>query len=216
MSTSPTFPEHATPFPFQGRRQARISVEKYEAMIASGQFGKSDRLELIEGSLVRKMTKHPPHAVTAGLCLDAIGRSLPPGWHLRKEDPVRIPDRDSEPEPDVSVACGTRTRYLDHHPGPNEIALVVEVADSSVEDDREMAVTYGGGGIPVYWLVNIPDCQLEVYTEPSGPSTPIGYRRCTVLHPGDHVPLIVEGKVVSSIPVSDLLPPRMPVSVGPA
>ena len=106
--------------------------------------------------------------MTAGLCLDAIGRSLPPGWHLRKEDPVRIPDRDSEPEPDVSVACGTRTRYLDHHPGPNEMALVVEVADPRVEDDREMAVTYGGGGIPVYWLVNIPTVSSSLH-EPSGP-----------------------------------------------
>ena len=128
------------------------------------------------------MTKYPPHTVTTGLCVDAIQRALPTGWHARKEDPVRIPDRDSEPEPDVSVVRGELTDYLIRHPGPDDVPLVVEVADSSVEDDREMTVTYGGGGIPVYWLVNIPDRQLEVYTEPSGPSAPIGYRRCTVPH----------------------------------
>jgi Uma2 family endonuclease len=84
---------------------------------------------------------------------------------------------------------------------------VVEVADSSVEDDRQIAITYGGGGIPVYWLVNIPDRQLEIYTQPSGPSAPIGYRHCSVLRPGEVAPLLIAGNVVAEIPVDDLLPP---------
>ncbi len=75
-----------------------------------------------------------------------------------------------------------------------------------------MAVTYGGGGIPVYWLVNIPDRQLEVYTEPSGPFAPIGYRRCAVLRPGDHVPLIIDGIVKAQVPVNDLFPPLQAMS----
>ncbi len=212
MSTSTTASEPAPPLSVRGRRLARLSVEKYEAMIASGAFTKNDRFELIEGSLLQKMTKHPPHSVTTGLCMDAIQRSLRPGWHARKEEPVRIPGRDSEPEPDVSVARGKLTDYLQGHPGPADIALVVEVADSSVEDDREMVVTYGGGGIPVYWLVNIPERQLEVYTEPSGSSAPIGYRRCTVLRPTDQVSLIIDGQVVAQIPVADLLPPSQPMS----
>ena len=196
-----------TSLPFPGRRPARLSVEKYEAMVASGVLTKRDRVELIEGHLVQKMTKHPPHSVTTGLCLDAIDRALPSGWHTRQEQPVRIPDRDSEPEPDVSVAHGIRTDYLELHPGPDDLALVVEVAHSTVEDDRAMALTYGGGGIPVYWLVNIPDRQLEVYTDPSGPAGPIGYRRCEVLRPGDIVPLLLDGREVARIPVADLLPP---------
>ena len=57
------------------------------------------------------------------------------------------------------------------HAGPAEVGLVVEVADSSVKDDRAMAMTYGGGGISVYWLVNVGDGQLEVYTKSrAGPS----------------------------------------------
>jgi Uma2 family endonuclease len=187
-------------------RLARISVEKYEAMVAAGVLTKRDRVELIEGNLVRKMTKYPPHTVTTGLCLDAIQGTLPSGWHARQEGPVRIPGRDSEPEPDVSVARGKRTDYLNRHPGPDDLALVVEVSDSSVEDDRAMTVTHGGGGIPVYWLVNIPDRQLEVYTEPSGPSTPAGYRRCTVLRPGDQVTLALDDHLSSPICVADLLP----------
>ncbi|MGC8642732.1 MAG: Uma2 family endonuclease [Isosphaeraceae bacterium] len=215
MSISTAVPELAPPLPFRGRRQVRLTVEKYEAMIASGAFSKRDRFELIEGSLVQKMTKYPPHVMATGLCHDAISQSLPSGWHARQEAPVRIAERDSEPEPDVSVARGARTDYLKRHPEPHEIALVVEVADSSVEDDREMAVTYGGASIPVYWLINIPNRQLEVYTEPSGPSPPIGYRRCTVLRPGDHVPLLIDGNVTAQIPVADLLPPLPPATSRP-
>ena len=194
-------------FPFFSGRGARLSVAKYEAMVASGVLTKRDRVELIEGYLVQKMTKYPPHSVTTGVCEDAIERELPSGWHTRQEQPVRIPDRDSEPEPDVSVARGKRTDYLQLHPGPKDLALVVEVALSTVEDDRAMALTYGGGGIPAYWLINIPDRQVEVYSEPSGSVGPIGYRRCEVLRPGDLVPLIIDGREVARIPVVDLLPP---------
>src|SRR3974390_1686413 len=111
MSISTAAREPAPPVWFRGRRVARISVEKYEAMIASGAFTKNDRFELIEGSLLQKSTKHPPHSVTTGLCLGSIQGCLPPGWHARKEEPVHIPDRDSEPESDVSVARGRRTDY---------------------------------------------------------------------------------------------------------
>ena len=100
-ATTPTQP------PNSGRKPARLSVAKYEAMVASGAFTKADRFELIEGILVEKMTKNPPHSVVSGFCLDSLGQSLPAGWHVRKEDPVRIPNRDSEPEPDIAVVLGS-------------------------------------------------------------------------------------------------------------
>ncbi len=188
------------------RRPARISVEKYEAMMASGAFTKRDRLELIEGSLVEKMTQNPPHSVIVGVCDDVIRAALPRGWHVRQEKPFRIPSRDSMPEPDVSVTRGGRTDWLRRHPAPEDVALVVEVADPSVEGDCDMALTYGGGGIPVYWIVNVRDRQLEVYSVPSGPAEPIGYRHCEVLSPGDSVSLAIEGHEVARIPVADFLP----------
>ena len=175
-------------------------------MVASGEFKKENRLELIEGSLVEKTTKGPNHSTGSEDCRRAIHAVLAAGWHVRIEKPIRIPDRDSEPEPDVSVARVKTADYRRRHPGPAEVGLVVEVADSSVEDDRAMAMTYGGGGIPVYWLVNVRDGQLEVYTEPSGPSPPVGYRRCTVFHPGHDVPVVLDGREVARIAVADLLP----------
>ncbi len=195
-----------TQLPRSRRKPARLSVTKYEAMVASGAFTKTDRFELIEGILVEKMTRNPSHSVVTGFCLDALSQSLPAGWHVRKEDPVRIPNRKSEPEPDIAVVRGPRADYINHHPGPPDIALVVEIADSTVEDDRELTVTYGGGSVLVYWIVNIPERQLEVYTEPSGESTPSGYRRCEVLRPGDLVALTIDGHVISQIAVAELLP----------
>lgn len=204
MST--TIPTAITP-PAPGRRRpARLSVEQYETMAASDAFGKRNRIELIEGRLVEKMTQNPPHSMTVGLCDDAIAPLLPAGWHSRQEKPVRIPTRDSEPEPDLAVARGKRRDWPDRHPGPEDLALVVEVADSSVDEDRAMAATYGGGDIPVYWLVNIPDRQVEVHTEPSGLTSPAGYRRVVILHPGDTVPLVIDGVEIARVPVSDLLP----------
>jgi Uma2 family endonuclease len=201
-----TITQPPVPMP-SGRRPARLSVEKYEAMIASGVFAKRDRFELIEGSLVEKMTKGTTHSMGSEDSWRAIHAVLPAGWHVRIEKPVRIPERDSMPEPDVSVARGRTADYRKRHPGPADVALVVEVADSTVDEDRVMGMTYGGGSIPVYWLVNLRDRQLEVYTEPSGPSPPVGYRRCEVLLPGDHVPLLIEGREVARIAVAYLLPP---------
>jgi len=185
-----------------GRRPFRISVVKYEAMVASGAFTKADRFELIEGNLVEKMTKNPPHSVVVGLCQNAIDRALPRGWHTRPEQPVSIPIRDSEPEPDVAVVRGQIRDYLDHHPGPADVGLIVEVADSSLADDRAMAATYGGGGIPVYWIVNVAGRQLEVYANPAGGAYPAP----TILAEKESVDLTIGGQVVGRIAVADLLP----------
>jgi Uma2 family endonuclease len=177
---------------------ARLSVEQYEAMIASGAFSRDDRFELIEGTLVAKMTKNPGHSTGSQLCREAIRQVLPAGWHVRIETPVRIPARDSMPEPDVSVARGGIRDYEDRDPGPEDVALVVEVSDATLRADRLLAATYGGAGIPLYWLINIPDRQLEVYTP--GATAPV------ILAESDVVELVIAGQVVGRIPVADLLP----------
>ncbi len=119
----------------------RLTVDQYDQIVEHGILPETNRFELIEGKLVEKMTKKPPDSVVTGLCLDALDQVLPtpaggPGWHTRQEQPVRIPSRRSEPEPDVSVVRGKRADYLDHHPGPADVALVVEVTRSSVAKDR--------------------------------------------------------------------------------
>ena len=156
----------------------RMSVEQYEAMVASGAFSKKDRFHLINGYLVAKRHQNPRHAVADELCGAELARIIPAHRYVNPAaKPVRLPGQASEPEPDRCVVRGTIRDYEDRHPGPDDIALVVEVADSSLAEDRQMAsLVYGPSGIPVYWIVNLVQRQVEVYTDPK----PEGYRSCVV------------------------------------
>jgi Uma2 family endonuclease len=181
----------------------RLSIEQYDAMVDSGVFTSEDRFELIEGLLVAKTTKSPPGSVSAGLCKRILGHLVDDnGWHARTHQPVRIPSRSSEPEPDVSVARGTIRSYEKQHPNPEDIALVVEVSDSSLEQDRMLAETYGAGGIPVYWIIDIPARRLEVFSSPVDGV----YSVHQILHETESVDLVIEGRMLGRISVAELLP----------
>jgi Uma2 family endonuclease len=179
----------------------RLNVEQYEAMVRSGLFTKRDRLHLINGILVAKLTKKPAHVIGCEKGRDALMRIVPTGWRVTVEAPVRIPDY-YEPEPDFAVARGTVDDYAERHPEPLDLALIVEVADSSLLEDCDLSVVYGVGGVPVYWIVNLVDRQVEVYTEP-GPS---GYRSSVIFRPGQFVPLVIDGIEAGRILVDDMLP----------
>ena len=138
----------------------------------------------------------------ASRCRRRIEPALPPGWYLRLEGSLRIPDY-NEPEPDLCVVRGESDDYTDRHPGPGDVALVVEVADSSLSRDRgEKRDNYGRAGIPVYWIVNLVDRQLEVYSGPIGGVYPAP----TILGEAESVELTIAGQVVGRIAVADLLP----------
>ena len=184
----------------------RLSVDQYEQMVENGILPETNRFELIEGKLVEKMTKGGKHSASSERTWRAIDALLPSGWHVRIEKPVRIPKRRSEPEPDVSVARGRIDDYEACHPGPSDVALVVEVTRSSVAKDRALARVYGGGGIPVYWIVNVHKRQLEVYANPAGGAYPTPM----VLSQTESVDLVVDGREFGKIAVADLFPPATP------
>ena len=190
--------------PLSGLVPYRLSVEKYEAMVASGAFTKRDRLELIEGILVRKMTKGRKHSTGTVEVRQTIEAVLPPRWHVRIETPVRLPNRDSMPEPNVSVALGLADDYLDLDPGPDDVALIVEVSDTTLAADRALAATYGGGRIPVSWIVNLIDRQIEVYANPVDGVCPAP----VIIPETGHVDLVIDGQIVARIPAADFLPRR--------
>jgi len=185
-------------------KAAAITVDEYERMIEDGTIGEDDPIELIEGRLVAKMTKKPDHMSSSGRARRAIESVLPSGWHGRVEGPVRIPSRDSEPEPDLAVVRGEIDDYEDRHPDPADVALIVEIAKSSLTEDRKLAETYGGGGIPIYWIVNLVHRQLEVYAKPANGT----YSSLTILKKNELVDLIIDGQAVAQIAVADLLPRR--------
>src|SRR5271156_5247008 len=102
----------------------RMSIDQYERLVDAGVFTKRDKLQLVSGILVAKMTQNPPHSVADLLCGKALGRVLPAGWHLRPDKPVRLPP-DGEPEPDQCVVRGEERDYLTRHPGAAEVGLLV-------------------------------------------------------------------------------------------
>ncbi len=148
----------------------RLSLAQYDAMVGSGAFSERDRFHLIDGLLVEKMTQSDPHCVADDLCRNALTSVIPAGWFVRSNKPVRLPPN-SKPEPDHAIVRGAIRDYLQQSPGPADVALVVEIAYSSLRDDREMARLFGPSGISTCWIVNLVDRQLEVY---SG-STATGY-----------------------------------------
>ncbi|HWE39584.1 MAG TPA: Uma2 family endonuclease [Isosphaeraceae bacterium] len=186
-------------------RLYRFRVEQYDAMAEHGILTPEDRVELLEGWVVRKMGKNPPHMVVNGLVQDALTRLLPPGWFVSIQDPVTAGT--SEPEPDVKVVRGDRRDYLRRRVGPADVGLVVEVSDSSLKEDQTFKKQiYARAGIPFYWIINIPDTKLLVHGDPTGPAATPDYRRVVELGPADEVPLVLDGREVGRIAVRDLLP----------
>ena len=167
--------------------------------MASGVFTKNDRLHLINGYLVAKMTQKQPHWVADELCVAELARIVPADRYIiPRAKPIRLPNRNSEPEPDRCVVRGRIRDYESHPPGPGDIVLLVEVADSSLAEDRMLATqVYGPAGIPVYWIVNLVHRQVEVHANPG----PEGYRSTEVYREGQSVPVVIDGQVLGQVAV---------------
>lgn len=183
----------------------RFSVPEYHKLIEIGLLTENDRVELLDGYLVEKMPHDPVHDGTIQLVNRGVLRLAPAGWCGRIQSSATLPP--SEPEPDFVLARGDERSYLKRHPGPGDIGLVAEVANSSLDSDREdKTQLYARAGLPTYWVVNVVDNQIEVYERPSGPVPDPRYAAVTTYKPGDAVPLVLDGVTVGSIPVADLLP----------
>jgi Uma2 family endonuclease len=205
--TAPTMPAPTTAAPSPRARPQlyRLSVAQYHEMARRGILTAADRVELLDGLLVQKMTKNPPHTLATQLTREAVERPLPNGWFVNVQEPVTTAT--SEPEPDVSIIRGERRQFGTHHPSPKDVAAAIEVADSSLADDQGWKKqVYAAASIAVYWIVNLVDCRVEVYTEPTGPADQPGYRQRRDYGPTEEVPLVLDGKEVARIPVRELLP----------
>jgi Uma2 family endonuclease len=181
----------------------RLTVDQYEQMGRAGILSENDRVELVEGLLYRKPMKKGAHSIASRESAAALSRLVSSkAYFVTREDPVRIPGRSGMPEPDISVVRG-RSRDFIEQPDAGDVPLIVEVSDKTLAFDRtDKLGSYAGGGIPVYWIVNLVDRQVEVYTNPD----PTGYQSSQVFKPGQEVPVVIDGTEVGRIPVSDILP----------
>ena len=183
----------------------RFTVPEYHKLIEIGMLTEDDDLELIDGHLVKKMSRNAPHDGTLKKVEKRLLRIIPAGWDTRPQMGLTLTG--SVPEPDLLVVRDEPAGYTTRHPVPAEAGLVIEVADTTVSTDRSWKVPmYGNAGIAEYWIINLVDRQVEVYTRPTGVVPQPGYATRTDYAPGQSVPLVLDGTAVASIPVADLLP----------
>ncbi len=188
----------------------RFSVEAYHKMAELGIFDEDDRVELLEGVISPKMIHSPIHDAIVSVIEQVLRPLLHNQSILRIQSAITL--EHSEPEPDLAVVQGPPLRYVDHHPGGKDVFLVIEVAESSVYRDRVKAAGYASAGIPVYWIVNLKQWQLEVFSSPHGNE----YTKRVLLEPHDDAIVSSGFNGRKTINVGDLIPdsaagePQMP------
>jgi Uma2 family endonuclease len=180
----------------------RFSVDEYHRMIETGILSENDHVELLDGWILEMSPIGPPHASCVRLLSTLLQEVLPTDWFVSIQSPITL--ENGEPEPDVTVVRGGIRDYRDHHPYGADVALVIEVADSSLQFDRlQKRTQYAAAGIPEYWIVNLIDRCLEVYRDPA---TDSDYQGRHVVDASGSVELQIAGKSVGQIAVADLLP----------
>jgi Uma2 family endonuclease len=188
--TEPEFPPHL------------MTIDRYKRLIESGVYGPGDHVFLWKGRLVEKMTKGDPHAFSSSSLVTLMIRLVPEGWGVRPDQPIVLGDN-SMPEPDLTVVRGSLRDYAKSTPKAGDVALVVEVLDSSLRmDSRAVLKAYASNAIPVYWIVNIPRHRIEVYAQPLGTT----YQEIHEYGPDDEVPVVLDGREMGRISAKEILP----------
>jgi Uma2 family endonuclease len=183
----------------------RFTGEEYYSMIDTGIVAEDDPVELLAGWLVRKTTEGPAHRTALDLLGDALAGRLSATWDIRAHAPITVSE--GEPEPDLALVRGDRRECRQRHSGPGDIVLLVEVADTSLARDRGIKKQmYAWDGIPVYWIVNLLERHLEVYTAPASAPGGADYRERHDYGLEDEVPIVLDGVEVGRLPVPELLP----------
>lgn len=178
-----------------------FTVAEYHRMIEAGVFNEDGRIELLDGRIVKMTPKSVRHAAVNEDASDFFKRLLKKRAVVRSQNPVVLDDS-SEPEPDIVVARPPKTKYYKHHPTPQDIILVMEIADSSLDHDRrKKSLAYAQSGIVQYLVLNLKTSELIDFREPS----PEGYRSYKTLRADEALSLVTFPEV--RIQVSELLPP---------
>jgi Uma2 family endonuclease len=183
----------------------RWSREQYEKMIETGIFSPDTRAELINGEILNMTPQKRRHAAAIRAAEEALRTAFGIGYDVQVQLPLAL-DVSSEPEPDLSVVRGSWRDYRDAH--PSSAVLVVEVADTSLEYDRDRKGSlYARAGIADYWVVNLPAGRIEVYRDPGQSDEALygwSYRSIQFVGPGQHLAPLAAPE--SPIAVDDLLP----------
>jgi Uma2 family endonuclease len=183
-------------------RERRITVEEYFAMGEAGILSDDDRVELLDGRLIDMPPIGPPHSHSVNNLEKLFARRVyaddPPLARLSIQNPIQL-DEYGAPQPDLLLY--EPEMPTDRHPRPEDIYLVVEVADATVEYDREVkADRYAAAGVPEYWLVDLPGEAVDVFRQPEDD----GYAE-RVRHRAGHALTISALPGVEAVPIDGIL-----------
>lgn len=183
---------------YDGSRR-RFTVDEYYKMAEAAILGPDERVELLAGEVIEMAAIGSRHA----FCVDEFSERLAPlalggRARVRTQNPIRL-DQENHPQPDIAVVV--RSSYEDEHPGPEDVFLLIEVADSTVGFDRRHKLPlYAMHGIPEVWLSDVNARNIEVHDEPMA----AGYGRVRVFGPEETVTPVAFPDVVIS--VADVIP----------
>jgi len=142
----------------------RFTVAEYLRLHETEILTEDDRVELLEGIVVQKMTRIPRHDAAIDILAQLLRRLLSDNWYVR--DQKVLLTNDSAPEPDLVVLRGQPRDYWRKHPTAADAAIVLEVSESSLDRDRRKCRIYSKAGIAIYWIVNLEADCIEVHTQP--------------------------------------------------
>lgn len=149
-------------------RRHYFAAAEYYRMADAGILKPDDRVELIEGEIIETSPIGKRHASCVDRVVNTVLGRLAGRAIVRVQNPVRLSEF-SEPQPDVALLRPREDFYAAGHPGPDDVLLVVEVADTSAPYDRGAKVPlYARSGIPEVWLVDLTEDRIEIYANPSG------------------------------------------------
>jgi len=137
-----------------------LTVDAYHALGEAGLI--PEKTELLYGFVFHKMPKSPIHTQFVELLVEWLRAAVASGMIVRQEQPLSL--QGSEPEPDLAAVRGQRSDF--YHSHPSTAQLVIEVAVTTQDYDRDKAAAYAGAGIPEFWIVLVPERQIEVYRDP--------------------------------------------------
>jgi hypothetical protein len=190
------------------RRSYRFDVRQFHRMLASGIFHEQ-KVELVAGRIF-PLTDLPPHVFAVGRVHDAFRSMLSrEAWTIREEKPILM-GRRWAPKPDLAVLRGDDTTFARRQPRPGDVALLVEVADTTYRRDRGRKWRrYASAGIPIYFIVHLKgaDTVIEVWTNPTGRGKAAGYSDVVSYsaRAGESSPIELDGRRYGQIAVNELI-----------
>lgn len=168
----------------------RFTIAEYHRLAELGFLNEDDRVELIKGEIIQMAAKGTSHSVCETRLERELFKLVGERATLRGQQPIVIPP-DSEPEPDRAIVRNLSDDYLSAHPSPEDVLLLIDIADSTLKDDQEVKLPlYAEAGISNYWIFNLVENRLETYSEPyQDLQGKFGSRRNLIFLPNESVNL---------------------------